>query len=222
LEGGANDDNLIGNGGNDDLIGGAGNDLYGFSGAQLGSDVIYENASVDTDVLHFTAHARGININLASTAAQQVSADLTLRISSSTGIEDVAGSLFGDTIRGNSRNNRLDGNSGDDWIYGEAGDDTLNGSLGNDHVYGGAGNDTLTGMGGNDHLYGEAGLDNLDGGAGNDLLDGGLDGVVDRLTGGSGQDTFVKYRKRWNFFVDYEQNVLDYNSAVDLVITKYY
>jgi Ca2+-binding RTX toxin-like protein len=225
LDGGAGDDVLIAGGGNDIQIGGAGNDLYYFfshSGTQLGSDVVYENDSFDTDTLNFEAMARGVNINLASTAVQVVNSDLTLQLSSATGIENVRGTLYGDTIRGNSRNNRIDGMAGDDWAYGEAGDDDLYGVSGNDHLFGGAGNDDLFGDYGNDQLYGEAGLDNLDGGADSDYLDGGYDFQKDRLKGVAGPDTFVRHRNRWGLYQFAEEELLDYTSAVDTVMSMWH
>jgi Ca2+-binding RTX toxin-like protein len=222
IDGGAGDDSLIGGRGNDELIGGTGNDRYEFYGTQLGSDVVHEAASIDADSLDFRQLGGAANVNLASTVAQVVNSNLTLRLTSATGIENVDGSSFNDIIRGNSRNNVLMGNTGNDSLFGDAGDDDLFGGGGMDSLYGGIGNDDLFGEAGNDWLYGEAGLDNLDGGADNDFLDGGRDGYVDRLTGGSGQDTFVKYKKRSLSFYDFEQKVLDYNSAVDVVLTRYY
>jgi Ca2+-binding RTX toxin-like protein len=170
---------------------------------------------------------QGVKINLASTAAQVVNSDLTLQLSSATGIENVRGTLYGDTLRGNSRSNRIDGMSGDDWVYGEAGDDDIFAGGGNDHVFGGAGNDDLFGDYGNDHLYGEAGndrlygeagLDNLDGGADSDYLDGGYDFQKDRLKGGDGPDTFIRYRRRVGMLSFAEEELLDYASAVDKVM----
>jgi Ca2+-binding RTX toxin-like protein len=222
LDGGANDDRFSGGRGNDELIGGTGSDAYFFIGTQLGTDTINENPSLDSDTLSFLYQTQGVNVNIASTSAQAVTSDLTIRLTSASGIENVFGSYYSDTIRGNSRNNIMWGVYGNDSLFGEAGDDDLFGGDDKDSLYGGLGNDDLFGEAGNDWLYGEAGLDTLDGGADNDFLDGGQDGYVDRLTGGSGQDTFVKYKKRSLSFYDFEQKVLDYNSAVDVVLTRYY
>jgi Ca2+-binding RTX toxin-like protein len=231
IDGGADADYLVGGRGNDVLTGGTGSDRYEFTGTQLGLDVVNENASVDTDTLDFRFLSGGVNVNLANTATQVVNANLTLQFSSSTGIENVEGSLLGDIIRGNSRINVIKGSSGNDTLFGEGGNDSLFGEDGDDDLFGGAdkdslyggiGNDDLFGDAGNDWLYGEAGLDNLDGGADSDFLDGGQDGKIDVLKGGSGSDTFVKYKKRSLSFYDFEQKVSDYNSAVDTVITMYY
>jgi len=224
IDGGAGDDRITGGGGNDKLIGGIGSDTYIFCGSQLGSDTIVEDASLDTDTLDFMFLSGAVNVNLASTSLQTVSAgNLSLQLSSSTGIENVVGSFsFADTIRGNSRNNTIWGLFGNDSLFGEGGDDELHGGGDKDSLYGGAGNDKLFGEEGNDWLYGEAGVDTLDGGADNDFLDGGRDGYVDVLKGGSGADTFVKYKKRTNPLFDYEQKVTDYSSAVDVVLTVWY
>ena len=81
-------------------------------------------------------------------------------------------------------------------MSGLGGNDNLWGNFGDDYIYGGSGNDQLRGWSGNDQLWGGSGSDNLNGETGNDILIGtdgwsGVFGEVDRLTGGSGADTFV-------------------------------
>ncbi|MEA5421849.1 hypothetical protein VB777_01400 [Synechococcus sp. CCY9202] len=108
-------------------------------------------------------------------------------------------------------NDRIDGGGGNDTIYGQNGYDLLRGGSGNDHLLGGNHNDTLEGgdgqdllEGGNDHdlLHGGDGNDRLLSGTGTDTLMGGAGDdwlIVDtmagsdqnRLSGGSGFDTFV-------------------------------
>jgi Ca2+-binding RTX toxin-like protein len=77
--------------------------------------------------------------------------------------------------------------------WGGDGDDTLAGGGRTDRFWGQAGSDLLVGNGQSDSLYGGAGLDTLSGGSGNDRLDGGDDDIDDRLSGGSGADTFVTH-----------------------------
>jgi hypothetical protein len=106
------------------LTGGSGNNTYRFWDAvNRGSDLINEAASVDVDTLDFFFAPVGVNVNLASTVQQtDIPNLLNLRLSSSTGIENVKGSNSGgDTIRGKSRDNRLDDWGGNDWLYGAAG-----------------------------------------------------------------------------------------------------
>ena len=131
-------------------------------------------------------------------------------------IENLSGSVFDDSLRGNGEANTLFGNegndslkgangadslegdSGDDHLLGGGGDDTLLGGIGNDSLKGSAGNDLvegndgediLRGNAGNDTLLGGAGLDSLIGGASNDLLEG--EGDHDTLRGSTGNDTLL-------------------------------
>jgi Ca2+-binding RTX toxin-like protein len=240
LDGGENDDNLEGGQGDDTLIGGSGNDSYSFDGAQLGADEVRENANADVDTLFFNI-VGGINVNLAASVQQVVnSTHLRLTLSSNTGIENVSGTEYVDRIYGNSRDNELAGYgsgdylwgregadvlygfSGNDYLYGEGGDDELHGGNDKDYLYGGANNDELFGENGDDKLYGEAGLDTLDGGANNDFLDGGYDGLNDILFGRAGKDTFVGHKRRGTTAYPPEQSFMDYDSAIDVLMTAWH
>jgi serralysin len=157
------------------------------------------------DTLDFTSFAAAVNVALGTTGTQTVSANnLTLRLTSGSSIENVKGSALADTIFGNSLANTLEGNAGADSILGGSGNDTLRGGLGSDILRGGEGNDTLLGQEGLDHLFGDADVD---------FLEGGFDGLLDLLAGGSGADTFVRYMNR--LFVVEAENVLDFKSAED-------
>ena len=178
IDGGADSDSLIGRAGNDDLYGGTGDDNFVFEAFQfvdqpglLGSDVIYEDANQDVDQLDFNRFIGPVNVDLSLTTAQVVNAGhLTLRLISSTGIENVYGSEYEDVIRGNSRQNELMGSYGTDYLYGRGGADFLIGYEGNDWLYGEAGNDNLAGGTEHDVLYGGTENDDLFGGDGNDEL----------------------------------------------------
>lgn len=129
-------------------------------------------------------------------------------------------SLFGeagnDIINGDDGNDRLFGGDGNDSInggnginviFGGNGDDSLSSGFditgGNSSIFGGNGNNSLTGgyyddrlygENGNDTLFGFYGDDTLNGGAGNDTLEGSFifaGNESDRLTGGTGEDTFI-------------------------------
>lgn len=100
-----------------------------------------------------------------------------------------------DNIDGGDGNNLILGGNGNDNIFGGSGRNNIFAGNGDDTVRGGEGNETLYGEDGNDELYGFYGNDTLNGGAGNDRLEGsfissGLN-EIDRLTGGTGSDTFV-------------------------------
>ncbi|MDB5554629.1 MAG: hypothetical protein JWL86_4613 [Rhizobium sp.] len=82
-------------------------------------------------------------------------------------------------------------------IRGNEKDNTLNGTGRNDDIEGNGGNDKLFGLGGNDDLEGGNGNDVLDGGAGRNDLEGGLGndififkkGITDIDDFGRGNDT---------------------------------
>ena len=123
IEGSAGADRLDGAGGDDVLIGGAGGD-YMLGGA--GRDTVsYATASAGVEVW---MEAPGANAGDAAGDAW-------------VGVEDLAGSAFGDMLAGDAAGNR---------IAGGGGNDVLSGLLGNDTLRGGAGADVLIGDGGAD------------------------------------------------------------------------
>jgi Ca2+-binding RTX toxin-like protein len=208
--GGDDDDTLQGGRGNDELHGGEDDDIYLFAGSLLGNDDVFEDDDEDNDedvdTLDFTGFAGGgINLDLSLTTERVINAgDLTLQLSSSRGIENVIGTAFEDTIRGNSRDNNLRGEGL------------------KDRIYGGEGDDTLIGGSGDDHMFGEGGFDRLEGGTGRDFLDGGVDGFADELVGNGDRDTFVLRKRRGSDPGPLEQSLVDYNSALDALIWGYY
>jgi Ca2+-binding RTX toxin-like protein len=154
LMGGSDVDYIEGAGGNDTLEGNAGNDFYYFSDGALGTDTINEAASADTDSLVFVDFASSVNIDLTkygSTYAMN-SADLKLKLSNDTAIENVYGSMFDDTITGNSRAN---------YLWGLDGNDTIRGGAGADFLYGGN-NDDMLFTDALDQAYGGTGTDTFD------------------------------------------------------------
>jgi Ca2+-binding RTX toxin-like protein len=184
LGGYGGDDVLEGRGGDDYLMGIQDNDTYVFrTDRVLGTDTVSEWSGEDT--FDFHGFGRGITLDIGWTAPQtpQIvsSGYLSIRLpdDDGTGIENVLGTNYDDTIYANSRDNSIWGNRGDDTIYGRAGNDMLDG-----------GSD-------NDHLYGEGGFDRLYGRAGNDVLDGGFDGYADKLEGGGDRDFFAFYYEQY-------------------------
>jgi len=120
LTGGDGDDTLNGRAGNDTLIGGNGVDTASYADA-----------------------SGAVNVNLSTGSA--TGADGSDSLST---IENVTGSAFADTLRGDDNANVLKGGDGSDAILGGRGDDT---------IYGGHGNDTLSGNQGNDRYVIETG-----------------------------------------------------------------
>ncbi|HEV8681055.1 MAG TPA: calcium-binding protein [Stellaceae bacterium] len=159
LSGGGGNDTLDGGGGNDTLNGGDGND---FLRGNTGADTLIGGAGIDT--ASYLESTSGVNVSLTTGLGFFGSAaGDTL-----SGIENLNGSNFGDTLTGNGLANTLNGFGGNDTLNGVGGNDVLNGSSGNDSLDGGSGNDTLNGGDGNDFLRGNTGADRLIGGAGID------------------------------------------------------
>ena len=147
INGSSGDDTLIGLGGNDTMIGGSGTDRADYSGATAGVTV---------------------NLNTGQASGGAGSDSLS-------GIEQVMGSGYGDTLTGSSANYLL-GGGGDDLI-------TSGGLSSSDTLVGGAGNDTLnSGFGGG----------TLDGGAGNDTLNGGSGSDTYLYSAGDGNDSITE------------------------------
>ena len=106
LDGGNGDDQLRGGAGNDTLIGGAGNDTASYKDA-----------------------TGGVSVSLAITGAQNTGGAGTDTLS---GIENLNGSAYNDTLTGDAGANRFSGGAGDDYIDGGAGVDDMFGGTGND------------------------------------------------------------------------------------------
>ena len=118
------------------------------------------NGAGGSDTVSYDYAAHGVSVDLRLATPQLVAADVGTETLVS--IENLCGSIYDDTLIGNSGANTLDGSSGNDVLIGDAGNDSLSGYIGNDV---------------------------LDGGAGNDILDGGSG--TDSMTGGSGNDTYI-------------------------------
>ncbi|MDQ2066887.1 Hint domain-containing protein [Xinfangfangia sp. CPCC 101601] len=204
LYGGAGNDVLDGGTGNDQLYGGAGDDtLIGGAGA----DRLFGGDGIDT--ADYSSSGAGVNVNLSTgRGSGGDAASDTL-----SGVENVIGSDFADTLTGDAADNFLSGGTGNDALYGGVGDDTLRG---------GSGADTLTGAEGldlADYTDSDAGvsinLSNMTasgGHAAGDVLSG-VDGVIgsafdDTLIGfdqmGSGSDAYTNlfYGGGGNDYID--------------------
>jgi serralysin len=159
LYGGAGGDSVYGGAGVDVLSGGAGRDFLS-GGGQAGDTVSYADAT------------RGVSVRLRSTTfVEQISGGGlgdTLQ-----GFSDIVGSDYGDSLvdwGDEVRSNRMFGGLGQDYIDLSGGNDSGYGGGGVDQILGGAGNDTLYGGGGDDSLVGDAGADTLYGDGGADLF----------------------------------------------------
>jgi serralysin len=185
LSGGTGNDTLDGGIGNERLLGDSGNDR--FTDIE-GIDVLNGGTGVDT--ADYNDYYGRIVVNLENETGQQLEAvyhvDQGYVFTSEgtdtlTSIEDVIGTIFGDSVTGSTANNHL---------FGEAGSDTLNGAAGNDTLEGGTGQDSMTGGGGDDWFVldtapGSSNLDSIsDFHAGEDRIV--LDNSVFTALGGNG------------------------------------
>jgi Ca2+-binding RTX toxin-like protein len=141
--GGAGSDSLTGTNDDNELIGGAGDDTFVGRG---GDDTIDGGAGVDTAV--YSAAGSGVSANLKNGYV----AGITEGSDTLTGIENLTGTLFKDTLIGDAFANVLRGGAGKDTIKGAAGDDSLYGGTGNDYLNGGAGTDLCKGGAGDDTI----------------------------------------------------------------------
>lgn len=145
IQGSDYDDVLTGDSGSNRLYGGEGNDLL--DGGE-GIDLLDGGAGVDT--VSYENSSEGILVNLLFNEGSRN--DYNDRSEEIVNIENVIGSDYLDSIRGDRGENDL---------YGRGGNDELNG---------GAGNDRLFGEDGEDELWGLSGADRLDGGDGMDIV----------------------------------------------------
>ncbi|MGI8524841.1 MAG: beta strand repeat-containing protein [Pseudolabrys sp.] len=147
LSGGGGNDQLVGGVAKDKLFGGDGDDsLTGFCGvvSASGGDTLSGGAGIDT--VHYDTMGAAVTVALGATDTTAATVGGAAAGDIITGVENITGTGFNDTLTGNGVSNVL---------------------------VGGAGNDNLKGLGGNDTLEGSSNDDTLAGGVGNDILDGG-------------------------------------------------
>jgi Ca2+-binding RTX toxin-like protein len=185
---------------NDNILGSANDDI--FAGSQ-GNDTI--NGAGGIDVLSYRGFGSSVNVNLATGRAVTTSGTSII-----SNIEDIEGSIYSDSLTGDSKNNQIQGFSGADTINGGLGFDTavyvdaifaINVNLTTGVVSGGGGpdslvsieriigsrfNDTLTGSVANESFLGGFGADIINGGGGIDTVEYNFVGsgvIVNLLTG---------------------------------------
>lgn len=179
VEGSAFDDAIFGNEFANVLDGGLGSDYFTDS---RGNDQYIGGGGTGIDTLDLAGENAGVTVNLATgvmTHTGSTERDTT------SGIERVVGTSFGDTITGSFQKDFLFGAGNDDTIFGGNDDDLLNGGSGGDVLDGGAGNDTIIGGSG-------VGFDILTGGTGADNFQF-VSRDDSRVTNGSVQDFIADF-----------------------------
>ncbi|PZV40406.1 calcium-binding protein, partial [Mesorhizobium kowhaii] len=194
LRGDTHNNVLSGRAGNDSLDGAAGNDVLD-GGA--GADRLVGGAGLDC--ASYASAAKSVVADLANAEANGGDAFGDIF----SGIENISGSNFADTLRGDTHNNVLSGRAGNDSLDGAAGNDVLDGGAGADRLVGGAGLDCASyasaaksvvadlanaGANGGD-AFGDifSGIENISGSNFADTLRGDTHNNV--LSGGAGNDS---------------------------------
>lgn len=141
LTGNGGNDSLIGAAGKDTLIGGDGNDILN---GGTGADRLEGGSGSDTATYTNATAAIVADLKSAGTNTGEAVGDTFFFV------ENLTGSAFGDTLRGDDNANTLSGLGGADSLVGRGGSDTLLGGDGNDRLQGDLGADMLTGGAGAD------------------------------------------------------------------------
>ena len=172
LTGSAFNDTLTGNSLNNVLTGGAGDDVLE---GGVGDDILAGGGGFDMASYEF--ETVGVIVSLLAQGASQ---NTGAGFDTLTGIEDLAGSGFNDTLTGDGGDNFLFGMAGSDTLSGLGGADILSGEAGDDFLFADSADTLVSGGSGTDWVYF---LDN-----GNANLDAGANGIEVVLAGG-GSDT---------------------------------
>jgi Ca2+-binding RTX toxin-like protein len=151
IEGLGGDDLLYGHGDNDTLLGGEGADrLHGGDGNDVllgenGDDILDPGTGTDTidggtgtDTIDLGAQTGGAALALWRETGRIIN------------VENLRGSIGGDTLEGDQNRNLIEGLAANDVLHGREGDDELNGGDADDVLHGGTGNDVLRGGAGAD------------------------------------------------------------------------
>lgn len=123
---GAGNDQVIGGDGYDSMRGSEGNDIF--------------DGGAGSDYLSYFDSTGAVTINFAEgiVTGGHATGDTI------TNVEQIAGSIYNDTLTGDDKDNLFTGGFGDDVINGGAGHDVLYGNQGTDIVNGGDGDDLLS------------------------------------------------------------------------------
>ena len=133
LIGASGNDKITGAAGSDIMYGGLNDDTYVFRTASSAeADQVQEKAGEGLDTLNFSAISTTVTASIGTSTIQNVNNNRTLKLNTSSTLENLTGGSAGDTLKGNSLNNTLVGGSGNDSLTGGPGSDSLSGGLDND------------------------------------------------------------------------------------------
>ena len=179
LEGGAGNDRITGGEGDDDLSGGPGNDTFDEGPAASGADAITGGDGRDT--VDYSRRTAAV-VMVAGVGEDTLTPD----------VEVVPGGKASDSLDFGSWTIGLtiDGGTGDDVLIGGSGPDRLYGRDGADTLIGNGGADIMTGDAGADSLLGGPARDTMDAGEGDDSIGPSLDGAVENVRCGPGEDSY--------------------------------
>jgi serralysin len=176
-------DSLIGNSGNNNINGGAGDDFLGYNG---GLDVL--NGGSGNDTAQFGTMTSAVFVDLAGggfeakgNGTADASTGKLVNLADLQSIENLSGTSFNDVLRGDAKDNVIDGGMGNDILGGRAGDNTLNGGAGNDtYEFTGSARDRYFDDSGTDKISIDS-VDNIRsaGRSGNDLIIKFANGTID-------------------------------------------
>lgn len=139
IEGTAGADRIYAGAGDDTVDSGAGDDLL-IGGNGLGNDLYIGGAGIDT--IKYSSAASGIRVSLEEGNASSIFESLAaIGFDKLSGIENIIGGKFNDTLIGDKNKNLIDAGAGNDILFGGVGNDTLIGGEGNDILDGGDGLD---------------------------------------------------------------------------------
>ena len=150
VDGREGDDTLYGSDGNDTLIGGAGSDyLLGGAGSNMleggaGADLLDGTGGQSVADYHNALSGVTVRLDGSGNSGEEALGDQYINV------HGIWGSAHGDTLVGNVSANLIVGDAGNDRVEGMDGDDLLSGNDGDDTLVGGNGADKLSGGNGFD------------------------------------------------------------------------
>lgn len=159
LDGGSNNDTLIGGRGTDTLSGSSNND---YMDGGPGPDTFRGGSGYDT--ASYATRTTGVSASIGGRARFDGGAPDGAPGAADTingDIEALVGGAGPDFLLGDHHANSLFGLDGPDFLVGEGGPDSLNGGAGDDFLIGNTGNDTVVGGSGADSLRGNKDFDRL-------------------------------------------------------------